>query len=138
MAAFRHAKAAQWALGVGIWVWVGALIVAPLALRPICAVICHQRTERSFFMDGVQLPVCARCLGLYVGAALAVPFVLRARPAIASARARRILAAAALPTAITWTLEFAGVAGFSNAIRFIAALPLGGAAAWLVFQIIRE
>ena len=36
---------------------------------------------------------------------------------------------AALPTAITWGLEFAGVAGFSNAVRFIAALPLGFAAA---------
>lgn len=33
---------------------------------------CHQRPERSFFFNGRQVPVCARCLGLLLGAA-AVP-----------------------------------------------------------------
>ena len=45
---------------------------------------------------------------------------------------------AALPTAITWTLEFAGVMPFSNVSRFIAALPLGFTAAWLVFAVLRR
>ena len=37
------------------------------------SVICHQRPDRSFFVDGHQLPVCARCTGLYLssGAGLA-------------------------------------------------------------------
>ena len=34
------------------------------------AVICHQRPERSFFLDGHQLPVCARCTGLYLSGAI--------------------------------------------------------------------
>ena len=34
------------------------------------ALICHQRPERSFHVWGVQWPVCARCLGLYAGAAI--------------------------------------------------------------------
>src|SRR5260221_7816536 len=34
------------------------------------SVLCHQRPERSFHLWGVQLPVCARCVGVYAGAAL--------------------------------------------------------------------
>ena len=29
--------------------------------------ICHQKPERSYFFLGFQLPVCARCIGLYTG-----------------------------------------------------------------------
>lgn len=31
---------------------------------------CHQRPERSFFYNGRQVPLCARCLGLLLGTAL--------------------------------------------------------------------
>ena len=88
-------------------------------------------------MSRVSGSVCARCTGLYAGAALAVPAALIAAAALAPSRARRLLIAAALPTAITWTLEFAGVMPFSNVSRFIAALPLGFTAAWLVFAVLR-
>jgi len=30
--------------------------------------ICHQLPERSFFLDGHQLPLCARCTGTFLGA----------------------------------------------------------------------
>jgi len=30
--------------------------------------ICHQIDERSFHIDGQQLPLCARCTGIYMGA----------------------------------------------------------------------
>ena len=36
------------------------------------AVVCHQKAERSFSLAGQPLPVCARCTGIYVGAALTV------------------------------------------------------------------
>ena len=38
----------------------------------IGGVVCHQRPERSFHPGGVQMPVCARCFGLYLGAGLGV------------------------------------------------------------------
>ena len=35
-----------------------------LIFRPLC----HQDPARSFWLAGMPLPVCARCLGIYVGA----------------------------------------------------------------------
>jgi uncharacterized membrane protein len=34
---------------------------------------CHQRPDRSFFIRGYQLPVCARCTGVIFGYLLAIP-----------------------------------------------------------------
>lgn len=34
---------------------------------------CHQMPERSFFIRGRQLPLCARCSGILAGGILAVP-----------------------------------------------------------------
>lgn len=28
--------------------------------------ICHRKSERSFFINGYQFPVCARCTGFYI------------------------------------------------------------------------
>lgn len=87
------------------------------------------------------MPVCARCTGLYAGAALsAFAFGFGVTSAafafgFGATAARHILFAAALPTLITWTLEFAGLAAFSNATRFAAALPLGFVVAWLVMSV---
>jgi uncharacterized membrane protein len=129
---------AQRALGLGVWLWIAALLLAPAALFPAGAFICHQRPERSFFVSGSQLPVCARCFGLYVGAACAVPLALVLASPLAGSRARALAVIAALPTAVTWTLEFAKLASFSNPTRFVAALPLGFAAAWLVLGVLSE
>ena len=102
------------------------------------SLLCHQRPERSFFIGGRQLPVCARCTGLYLGAALAIPFAVAAVVAVSSRRNRRIFLVAALPTLITWTLEFAGIVPFSNVVRFVCALPLGFVAAWMVFTTVAD
>lgn len=34
---------------------------------------CHQRPDRSFFLNGYQMPVCARCTGVIIGYLLAIP-----------------------------------------------------------------
>ena len=66
--------------------WMLMLVAVPLLLahetggRAVTAtsagtylvgsLICHQRPGRSFRPWGVQMPVCARCAGLYLGAAV--------------------------------------------------------------------
>lgn len=121
---------------LGIGIWLAVLVIAPEWAVRVGSLICHQRPERSFFVNGHQLVVCARCLGLYAGGAAAAPLaLLRARP-IDSAQARKLALAAAAPTAITWTLEAAGLAHVSNVLRFAAALPLGFIASWLVLGVL--
>jgi len=33
--------------------------------------ICHQRADRSWFINGIQMPVCVRCLGISIGICIA-------------------------------------------------------------------
>jgi uncharacterized membrane protein len=126
-------RAAQLSLSVAALVWVSLVVFLPGGVFPIGHFICHQRPERSFFFHGHQLAVCARCTGLYAGAAAAGPLALLAIPLTAAGN-RWLLGLAAIPTLVTWTLEFAGVMPFSNVARFVAAIPLGAAAAWLVLS----
>ena len=113
------ALASAWPAGTGLLYAVGALI-------------CHQIPERSFHLAGMQLPVCARCLGLYVGGAagavawamggLARPGAARVVPGV------RGLVLAAVPTGISVLGAWAGAGDVSNAWRALLALPLGIAA----------
>lgn len=122
----------QVAAGIGAALWLTMILMAPAAAFAAGHFICHQRPERSFFLHGRQLPVCARCTGLYAGAAIAAPMAIALGSSLSRNRARWLLGALALPTAMTWSLEFIGSMPFSNGSRFVAALPLGFAAAWLV------
>ena len=51
------------------WSTHGAL-PSYFALQRAFSLICHQRPERSFWIFGAPVAVCARCLGLYIGAAI--------------------------------------------------------------------
>jgi uncharacterized membrane protein len=97
--------------------------------------ICHQQPERSFHLDGHQLPVCARCTGLYLAApfGLAGVLLMRRRGGAddrAYRRWRVAMVAAAAPTVISVGLEWIGGPGLSSNIsRALTALPLGAALA---------
>jgi uncharacterized membrane protein len=102
------------------------------------SLICHQRPERSFHLAAVQLPVCARCTGLYMsGAAGAlVAWAGWQRPAVPRGT-RTILIVLAMPTALTFAAELVGLAHPSNTVRAVAALPLGAAAGWIFVRSLR-
>jgi uncharacterized membrane protein len=136
------AMAPRAAAGAG---WPNARPASRVAYA-IGARVCHQHSARSFTSAGRPWPVCARCTGLYVGAAagawlawLAVPGAARRRHGPAARRAEhfrgRLLLAAA-PTAVIWSVEFAGLAVFSNVTRCLIALPLGVAAAWILTSMV--
>jgi uncharacterized membrane protein len=124
--------------------WLALLIAAPLlpvpiagALYAIGSFICHQRPERSFHLFGAQLPVCARCVGIYAGATLAAgTAALSAHVRVRAARtsARALLAAGAVPTCLTLLLEWSDLWAGSNIVRGLAGVCLGLAAAFVVVQ----
>ena len=127
--------------------WLLLITAAPVLWVPLAGVlyaagslICHQLPDRSFHLQGSQLPVCARCFGLYAGGALGCI-------SGAAAFGRRALgwqrlplmqvnwmatAAAAIPTLVTFSLEWGLGWPVSNTVRAVAAFPLGAAVAFIV------
>ncbi|HEY7789580.1 MAG TPA: DUF2085 domain-containing protein [Vicinamibacterales bacterium] len=132
--------------------WLAAIFAAPYAARrattgsPLAfaagivyftgSVICHQRPERSFHLDGVQLPVCARCTGIYLAAPFGALFGWIVRRSWRQDRWRRWLVGAALPTAITVAIEWAGGTMIPGPIRFAAGLPIGFVVMWYMGQVL--
>jgi uncharacterized membrane protein len=132
--------------------WVVLLLAAPYLMSRVdrppglaavygaAGLICHQHPDRSFAIAGSQMPVCARCTGLYVsGAAGAVAaFLVGVRRVQAGSRGVRVvLALAAAPTAVTVAIEWFGLAFPSNVARAAASVPLGAAAGWIFVQLLR-
>ncbi len=134
-------------LTLGAALWAATILVLPVARGSWLAsvvyqggrLICHQRPERSFHPAGVQMPVCARCTGLYLsGAAGALAAWLRHRRDDAAPRAARfVLVAAAVPMAVSVAGELSGLLPSSNVSRLLSALPLGAAAGWIFVQSLR-
>ena len=135
-------------LGALAVVWAVLVVAAPwLATVPAVggtylsasaygfgALVCHQRPERSFHLAGAQLPVCARCTGLYLSAAVGILFAWARRRSspVPFANWRACLLWAALPTAATLLFEWWRPSGASGAVRAVAAVPLGAAAGALL------
>jgi uncharacterized membrane protein len=102
------------------------------------SVICHQRPERSFHLLGAQMPVCARCAGLYAGTAVAAIIVWLKQPLpvrFTSSAPRRILLACALPTAATLLYEWTTGQATGNWLRLASGAPLGAAVAWVLLRV---
>lgn len=105
-------------------------VVASLAYV-VGSIVCHQRPERSFHLAGAQLPVCARCTGLYVGGAIGILLgmiwrrIARALHPMDSKQVVAALIVAAAPTALTVATAIAGIWDPANPIRAGLALPLG-------------
>jgi uncharacterized membrane protein len=102
--------------------------------------ICHQRAERSFYLFAQQLPVCARCTGLYAGAAVAAVLYLgflrrpAANPpeAVPTGTARLVLILAALPMVTSLVYEWTTGDVPSNMLRAGTGIAFGGAVAYVI------
>jgi uncharacterized membrane protein len=116
-----------------------------IAAYAIGGAICHQLPERSFHLWTAQLPVCARCAGIYVGAAIAALLAtapLQRRPATSGGgqrfrganRWRAILFVAVLPTLATLVYEWTSGRLPAHWIRAAAGVPLGATVAWMVLS----
>jgi hypothetical protein len=125
--------------------------VRVLAWAPYVAgsLVCHQRADRSFTIRSVTWPVCGRCAGLYlsaaVGAVLSLAFGrtrLRSGGRVPSVRSladwRLALTASALPTFASWSLERAGWWSPASSTRAWLAVPLGAVIGALLASLARQ
>jgi uncharacterized membrane protein len=107
--------------------------LSALAVYMIGGAICHQRDERSFHLWAHQMPVCARCAGIYFGAALAAI-------AVGAGGFRRwrgpsprvALGAAAIPALATLAFEWGIGITPGNALRAATGVVLGAAVGWVL------
>src|ERR1043165_3988739 len=96
-------------------------------------VFCHQRADRSYFIEGHKLGVCARCTGLYAGFAI----TLLLYPLIRSLRInvnppRYYLILAAIPLAVDFSLTFFGFWENTHTSRLLTGTLLGSVAVFYV------
>ena len=134
-----------WAVTAAIVVsLVSLIIVAPLAAASghdtvagaiyyAFSPLCHQRPDRSYFIEGHKLGVCSRCTGIYFGFVL----TLLAYPLVRSLRttttpARKWLFLAALPLAIDFSLTFFGIWQNTHTSRLLTGLLLGSVAVFYI------
>ena len=89
-------------------------------LQRMGSAVCHQMVERSFIFDGMQMPLCARCTGIYTGAFFAFCFFFlkkrMQRDAFSTSQAI-ITALAILPVGIDGVGSYLGFWESSQMIR---------------------
>src|ERR1041384_7119735 len=134
-----------WAVSaVTMTILVALGVVAPLAaaggrgdlaqvIYRAFAVLCHQRPDRSYFIDGHKLAVCSRCTGIYAG----FVFTLLLYPLIRSLRTTtapppRWLLLAAVPLGIDFSLTFFGIWENTHTSRLLTGVLLGSVAVFYV------
>jgi uncharacterized membrane protein len=87
------------------------------------ALVCHQQPERSFFLFGGSVAVCARCLGIYLGAAVGLLVRVQRRLAM------QLLIVAVSVNVLDRLAEFGGLHGNWMLMRLFLGIVLGTAAA---------
>ena len=134
-----------WAVSAAtVTVLVALVVVAPLAaagghaelaqvIYRAFAVLCHQRPDRSYFIEGHKLAVCARCTGLYAG----FVFTLLLYPLVRSLRTTTTpppswLFLAAVPLGIDFSLTFLGIWENTHTSRLLTGALLGSVAVFYV------
>ena len=136
---------AFWAVSAAtVAILVALVVVAPLlaagghgelaqVVYRAFAVLCHQRPDRSYFIDGHKLAVCSRCTGLYAGFA----FTLLLYPLIRSLRTtntppRSWLLLAAVPLGIDFSLTFLGIWENTHTSRLLTGALIGSVAVFYI------
>lgn len=105
--------------------------------------LCHQLPERSFFGGGVQLPVCSRDTGIYLGflVAFAVLWMLHRhlRPTrFPAVHVWAVMAVYVLAMGWDGVSSYAGLRVTNNALRLLTGLGVGVSAATVVYPMLQD
>ncbi len=104
-------------------------------LRDLFALQCHQRASRSWPFLGHLLPVCTRCLGVYLGLALTLAL---GRPRLRTGALRALILVSALVLGLDVLAETLGMHQPAAGLRFATGALLGGAVGLAVGQALRR
>jgi len=137
-------------LCIATLIFVSLIPVAPVAVatnHPQIALLtyqlfhflCHQLPERSFYIAGHPLAVCARCAGIYLGFLL----LLLVYPLVRSLRDtnlphRRWLLLAAAPLVIDFGVTFLGIWENTHTSRFVTGFLFGAVTVFYIMPGILE
>ena len=105
--------------------------------------LCHQLPERSFVGGGVQVPVCARDTGIYIGFVVAfavIALVHRGERPRGFSRPYVWAVMGVLLALLAWdgVTSYSALRATTNAVRLFTGLGTGFSAAVLVYPMIQD
>ena len=140
----RHMETIRWwtwGLTVMVMVCVLILISLPpwvgepwrLMIMHAFDPFCHQIAERSPHINGVQVAVCHRCYGIYLGLLLG-PFLLFATRRWRGSGSAFLVVLSLTPMSVDWVLDVIGLIVNTPASRMITGAVFGLFASLLVVR----
>jgi uncharacterized membrane protein len=91
--------------------------------------LCHQLPERSYFFDTIQMPLCARCIGIHFGFLLSTAFLWtgsrRFTSGMPSLKHMGILGMVMAFFLLDSALSYGGISTSDNLRRTLSGLSLG-------------
>ena len=86
--------------------------------------LCHQKAERSFFINGNQMPFCARCTAIWLGVAIGLGFIVFYKIEL-NERLLFAIIIGIVPIGIDGVGQLFGLWESTNAIRFVTGMLAG-------------
>ena len=102
----------------------------------VYSLVCHQNADKSFFISGEKLEVCARCTGIYTGG-LIFSIIAIMMPGIRSG-SKNLLLLSMIPIALDVFLYWVGIYDYSKWIAFSTGFVLGSVSILYIFKGIEE
>lgn len=92
---------------------------------------CHQLASRSFFLNGNEMPFCARDLGLFIGlvVGMAVALLTKVRPPV------YLLALGVVPLGVDGLLQLLTEYESSNPVRLLTGILAGACLALMIHKL---
>lgn len=140
--AFPRNRRLTWAGMLAATTTVLAVALSPPLLSPawraavfhVFSPVCHQIPARSPVLGGVQIAICDRCVGIYLGLVLGIVTVGWAHRLwqLMGQHDRYVLLASLLPAGIDWIGPILGLWGNGPVSRALTGLIFGVVAASFV------